>query len=327
MEEVKLRLWIHTHNTDYLSILPRYFIVFGGICVPELPEVENVLRSLKPNILGKKIINAQVFSSNLSQAAFSKLFGGISCSEIEERCLGSVINSIQRHGKYLISEFQQKNTRYLVCVHLGMAGAWMVTTDIDSLPKNYKNPKNLHVKLTLEGGLYLVFSDIRRFGKFFILKQEEAYKIDNLKKSGPDVFSSSARELFLSNLKKESRKKTIKVAIMDQKNISGIGNIYACEALYLTSIHPSSYVSNLTDEEILRLFDNTKVIMEHSILMGGTSMSDYVNGEGNEGSFQNNLSVYAKDYCGCGQKIETIKLDRTTYYCPSCQKIKENDYE
>lgn len=297
--------------------------------MPELPEVESVRLSLKDKIVGKKIIDVNLYENNLSKNAFEKMFRGVSSKDFLDRSINCTISSINRRGKYLLLDFNKENLSYSVYVHLGMAGALMNVESIDSLPKSFKNPKNLHVKMKLSDGSYLVFSDIRRFGKFAVLTKEEFENINSIKNLGPEPFSEGAEDQFILNLskkrwvsnKKDSFKDCIKVAIMDQSVVAGVGNIYACESLFLSKIDPKRKVSSIKEEELRLLFKNFRDLMKFSILVGGTTVSDYVNGEGMVGSFQNHLKVYhQKKCCDCGSDIRKIELDRTTFYCPRCQK-------
>jgi formamidopyrimidine-DNA glycosylase len=299
--------------------------------MPELPEVESVKLSLEKKIIGKKIVDAKIYDNNLSLKSFNKMFRGVKKETLLERITGSYIESISRKGKYLIFNFKNKLDYYKGYVHLGMAGALLNVDNLDLLPKSFKNPKNLHVKMILNDGSYFIFSDIRRFGKFVILPPEEFEKIESIKQLGPEPFGQESEDEFVENLKLKkwtspSKRikdfgRCIKIAIMDQSVVSGVGNIYACESLFLSGIDPRRSVSSISEKELRFLFRNFSELMKFSIEVGGTSISDYINGEGMTGSFQNYLKVYGQKKCFmCGSQIQKIELDRTTHYCPSCQK-------
>lgn len=293
--------------------------------------MHNVMTSLEPKIVGKKIVQAKVFEENLSEKGLIRLLRKQDPSQLTERALNSTITNIDRRAKYVIANLStEDNTKYYILVHLGMAGAWLANKNLDNIPEKFR--KHIHVEFLLEDDTKLVFSDIRRMGGITVYSEEEFLNLNSINNLGPEPFWEDASSTFLKNIRKKKwnepsskvdpLKRCIKVAIMDQSVVAGIGNIYACEALHRVGVDPTTPVWKLSDEKLLKIFEAARDLMAFSITVGGTSVSDYVDGNGMMGSFQNYLHVYAQHNCGtCGTEIVRIDLGRTTHFCPNCQKV------
>jgi len=269
--------------------------------MPELPEVENVRRNIVPYVLNKKI--------KVNILADVKLFKSPR-EEIEKILEGNQFSKIDRVGKYLF--FRLKDSIYSLCVHLGMSGQLYAHTA--PIKENH-----LHFVLDLEGQK-LWYRDPRRFGKIFLFKTDNPKEHNLLKKVGPDALSITS-EYLIKNLKKN---RPIKVQLMDQAILAGVGNIYADEVLFRIKVHPETKAKTLEDSKIEELHSELITLLEDSIKAKGSSVTYAVGGENEKGSFQDKLFVYRKagQKCKvCGTKLEKIRVNqRGTTFCPSCQK-------
>lgn len=278
------------------------------IVIPELPEVENVKISLENKLINKKIMNCYITENKLIKLPSTP-------TQFINDIIGLTIKKISRRGKYLIFT---TDLRFDIIVHLGMTGLLIHVNDISEIPLKYS--KHHHITLELNDDTLLCYCDIRKFGSLRLINSIVPY--DVIAKMGPEPFEKDALKQFKVRLTaKKWETKTIKEAVLDQTVIAGIGNIYVSETLYASHIHPKRLVKSLTDVEIKILFQNIKSILMQSIKLGGTSVSDYLNGQGQKGQFQNYLKVYGKSKCECGNtlKVEKIK-GRSTFYCLNCQK-------
>lgn len=266
--------------------------------MPELPEVENVVRSLRPHIAGKKIIEANIY------------YPPVLKEEDEAVIMGEVIEDITRRGKYILFHMSRG---YLI-LHLRMTGQLFYEEDLNTVDKH------THVVFKLDDGAYLLYRDVRKFGRFtFVHKDalEEYFK----QRLGVEPFSIDSSS-FKDMVKK--KKGPLKKTLLDQKWIAGIGNIYGDEILFDAGIHPLAEGSELTDEEIERLHKSIEKILKDAIKKGGSSVKDYVDGEGKTGSYQEEHRVYGHggEPCSvCGEPLKKIKVGgRSTVYCPYCQR-------
>jgi formamidopyrimidine-DNA glycosylase len=304
--------------------------------MPELPEVETIRRDLGKRIVGQKIIKAEVLDKKLGDR-----------KKIAAFLAGKKIISAERAGKLLSFGLQGGN--YLL-VHLKMTGQLVYcdgkilvagghesnlklklqslsSTKIGDEKIEYQRakPENFSSKyarflIDFSGGRKLFFNDLRRFGYVKIVSAAEweiiksAYGIEPLKK-----------EFTLKNLKKAlSGKKNIKAALLDQKNIAGIGNIYADEILFASRIRPDRRANSLSSREIKKIHQVAGKIIAKAIKYRGTTFSDYIDARGRKGNFSRFLKVYSRagEKClVCGKKIEKIKIaGRGTHFCSKCQK-------
>jgi len=271
--------------------------------MPELPEVETVKRSLKKLVLGEKIINVNI--------KYNKLIENISIEEFKNKLINQTINDIKRRGKWLMFELDD----YYLLSHLRMEGKYLIRTINDDYSKHeligfdFKSNKSLR------------YQDFRKFGKFHLIKKEEVYNIKPLNELGLEPLENN---LTIDYLKEKflNKKQPIKTTLLDQRIIVGIGNIYADEILFLSSINPLKKTNLLTEKEIKKIIDNSKEILKKAIEYGGTTIKSYESSEGVHGNFQNLLSVHGLKKCiNCSNDITKIKVNgRGTYYCKNCQK-------
>ena len=286
--------------------------------MPELPEIEIVKRSLFKMINKAKIIDIEINNKNLRYKiphTFSKYL-------INEQIL-----KISRRSKYLIFHFKKK----LLLVHFGMSGKLLIMRSEDK--KIFKTSfyydlniikKHNHIYFTLNNGLILIYNDVRRFGFFKLYNITNFKKIKFLKKLGIEPFSKNFNIKYFEKFVK-SRKKNIKNLLMDQTFVSGLGNIYVNEALFVTKIHPSRSCNSLKKNEIKNLILNIKNILIFSISKGGSSIKNFKDTLGKSGNFQQFFKVYGRENKNCSRisckgKIQKIQIsNRSSFYCSKCQ--------
>ncbi len=287
--------------------------------MPELPEVEIVKQSLVKNLKSQKVLKVIVRNRNL-RFKLPKNFENI----IKNR---KILN-ITRFSKYIIIELSNK----LYCIlHLGMSGT------IHIIKKNKKNlvtntsfyhspflpKKHNHVELIFKN-LRLVYNDPRRFGYFLILNSSIKLKsfINNY---GIEPFNKNFNYNYVKS-KLNDKKKNIKNYLLDQKFVSGIGNIYASEILFQSKINPQKKSGDLSDYELNDLVKYSKIVLYNSIKKGGSSIRNFVNTSGVSGSFQKYFKVYEREGKKCpkincdGKILRIVISNRSTFYCNSCQK-------
>ena len=278
--------------------------------MPELPEVETSKKYLKQFLLNAKIINIQ---SNVS-----KLRWNIN-PEIENFFNNTIILKINRIGKYILINTSNKNT---LIIHLGMSGYLSIKEE------NFKKIKHDHIIINLLGlngkKISLIFNDQRRFGHIDFHNTSSLEKHFLIKNLGIDGLSKCLEYDYLN--KNFFKKKTIAIknALLDQKIICGIGNIYASEILFYSKINPLKKVNHLKKDEIESLLLNINFVLSKAVLDGGTTIKDYKQPNGKIGYFKQKLKVYGREKLKCYDCSSIIlKLNinkRATYICPECQK-------
>lgn len=273
--------------------------------MPELPEVETVKRSLEPLVKGRIIEKTDVFYSGIIKKPATE--------EFIQYLQGKEIQGIKRRGKYLLFSLGQGG---LLVIHLRMTGQLVFSRKGEELIKH------THLVFHLSGGDELRFIDIRKFGLVYLIptgKWEEAGGLSTL---GPEPLEA---EFSLSAFQKalQQKKVGVKAFLLDQRNIAGIGNIYADEILFTAGLRPQRNVNSIVNEEAGCLYDAIRAVLAEGIKYRGTSIRDYVDGKGERGRFQEKLKVYdraGKSCVRCGTVLvkETV-AGRGTVYCPSCQ--------
>ena len=264
--------------------------------MPELPEVESIRRVLQNSLINQNLQKYKILDNRINRFNNTK-----------PRNLGSLLD-ISRKGKILQFIFKKNS----IFFHLGMSGR----LDLNGL----KN-KHTHGLFFFENDV-LLYDDIRKFGYIKILKNEQAK--NQFAAIGPDSLSLTKKDKTYV-LKKANRSSTsVKNFLLNQKNLSGLGNIYVNEILFLSGVHPLSKTFNLKDQNWNAIFVNTKKVLQKAIKNNGTTLSDmtYILPQGAYGNNQNSLYIYAKDKCfSCTRKIDKILVDsRATYVCKKCQK-------
>ena len=274
--------------------------------MPELPEVETVVRDLYPLLIGKTIAKVDVPGKKLRRP------WNIRWNKLLEK---QQIANVSRRGKWIIISFDSKRQ---LLIHLGMTGQLCVF--------DRKLPRQSHTNLVFSldsGGEELRFRDIRRFGSAdLFLSQAE---LDAFFKSrlGPEPFDIP-RDYWLKTVAKSTR--NLKAFLLDQKNITGVGNIYADESLHKSGINPTRTASSLSEKEALSLAKCVGQVLQSAIENRGSTIRNYVGGSGLMGGYQDEFKVYGRagQACGkCGGQIEKIILaGRSTHFCPICQPKK-----
>lgn len=267
--------------------------------MPELPEVETVKETLKKKILNQKIIGVNVY--------YDKVIEYPDVNTFTKEIVNQTVNDIQRKGKWLMFVLDD----YFLFSHLRMEGKYRLA-DLNS-----PNAKHNHIEFIFKDKLLRYF-DTRKFGKMLLVKKEEANNQKPLNKLGLEPWDLTSNYL---KEKYKQKKIAIKTALLDQTIITGIGNIYADEILFLSKINPLKPCNKLTLKEIDNIITNTQKVMEEAIKMGGTTIHSF-SSDGINGEFQQQLLVHTKKVCPiCNSPILKIKVNgRGTYYCPKCQK-------
>ena len=286
--------------------------------MPELPEIEIVKRSLHKMINKAKIIDIKIHNKNLRYRIsnrFSKIL------------VGKKILNISRRSKYLIFHFKSQ----LLLVHFGMTGKFLLLNNLNG--KIFKTSfyydlkilqKHNHIYFKLSNNFILIYNDVRRFGFFKLYDTQKIDKIIFIKKLGVEPFDKKFNVNYFKKFVGK-RKKNIKKLLMDQTFVSGLGNIYVNEALFMSKISPLKPCNKLNAKEIEKLILNIKKILKISIIKGGSSIKDYKNVLGKSGGFQQFFRVYNQENKNCSRisckgKIEKIIIsNRSSFYCNMCQ--------
>lgn len=274
--------------------------------MPELPEVETVCRGLAQNIVHKKIIRVTARRRNLRIPL---------PAHFEKALAGRTIKNIRRRAKYILIHLDNKA---VLIVHLGMSGSLVL---YDNPQKNYR--KHDHIIFELAPFTLLVFHDPRRFGLMAVTDEKSLHTHPLFTALGPEPFDRTLNTAQFHALLLAS-KTPVKSVIMDQKRLVGVGNIYACEALFRSHIHPARSANQVTRKEAGILLKNIRKVLEEAIESGGSTLRDYVRSSGDAGYFQHHFSVYgrARQPCTtCHHSVSVIRQSgRSTFLCTHCQK-------
>ena len=289
--------------------------------MPELPEVEVVKRSLKSKILNSIIKKVQINDHNLRYKVEKK---------IGKKLVGKKIEKIKRRSKFLIFEI---NKSYLMLVHLGMTGKFFF---VDQKKKKFKtsfyyfldyqkDQKHNRVIFFLSKNRKLIYNDVRKFGFIKLYKLTDKIRISHLKNLGPEPLEKKWNFRYFKNCI-VNRKRNIKSILMDQKFVSGLGNIYVNEILFLSGVRPSREVKKLKNFEIEKIIKYSKIILKSSIKLGGSTIKDFSIENGKKGVFQQYFKIYGKKDNKCSNVdcnnmiIKTVISNRATFFCKKCQK-------
>ncbi len=281
--------------------------------MPELPEVETIARGVNARVRGDRVVDAwfsgarEPFKTPPARQA--------------KGLQGRVFLSVHRAGKHIVCEMgpatngragEQARAEAEWIVHLGMTGRLLVTTA--EAPRE----KHTHARLTLKSGRELRFVDPRRFGRLEFRELERGPAFDAPGAEPLEIGADEFAALF------RRRRLSIKAALLNQKLLAGVGNIYADESLFHAALRPRRAAGRLTRAELERLRTALKKVLHHAIRLGGSSVSDYVDADGERGFFQLQHFVYQRtgEPCRrCGTPIRRILIaGRGTHYCPACQR-------
>ena len=287
--------------------------------MPELPEVESVVRGLRREIVGRKIKSVWI--------AVPKLIKGSSAEKFSRSIKDRKVITVRRRAKNILISLDGD---YLLLIHLKMTGHLLLSrwklgkTKAEPLEGGVFSEKvngYIRVVFTLDDGRMLGFSDLRKFGKLRLGPEKEVIS-EEIGRVGPEATEITEKEL-KDMLKSSGR--SIKQVLLDQTKIAGIGNIYSDDILWKAKIHPLRKANSLSDKEIKAVLSATKEILALAISLGGTSISDYRDVEGLEGRYGNRRLVYDRDKepCfRCKTPIEKLKIGgRTSRFCPKCQVV------
>lgn len=270
--------------------------------MPELPEVETVCRGISPYLVNQSIDHVVVRQKQLRWPINSRL---------GQLLKQKTIINVRRRAKYIVIVL---NGSHLL-IHLGMSGSLMVVDSKTALRKHD------HVDIVLSNQSILRYHDPRRFGAILWTK-EKIEQHPRLMHLGVEPLSRVFNGSYLRK-QCDRRHRSIKLVIMDQAHVVGVGNIYASEALFLAGIHPSRSALSLSLDECKLLSQSIKQVLRLAIRQGGTTLKDFSHADGKMGYFQQSLNVYGRDNLPClqcGSSIKKVVLSgRASFYCPSCQ--------
>jgi formamidopyrimidine-DNA glycosylase len=280
--------------------------------MPELPEVETVVRGLARTVVGDTI--ESVWLGSKPEPLKSP------AAEIERTLRRARIAGVRRMGKHIVIELERPaaksrrrdapgNEQAQFIVHLGMTGQLLVAR------REQETPRHTHLVAQLASGRELRFVDPRRFGRLAV------HARDGFQAPGVEPLDIGF-EMFVNLFRK--RKTPIKSALLNQTLLRGVGNIYADESLFRAGVRPRRRAASLTRAELRRLYDALQQVLSQAIAAGGSSVSDYVNAEGEPGFFQFEHRVYDREgepCVACGNPIKRVVIaGRSSHYCPRCQK-------
>jgi formamidopyrimidine-DNA glycosylase len=273
--------------------------------MPELPEVETVVRDLRPLLTGRAIRSVRRSRLKLRRPWKAAWDRAMRDAKIE---------GIRRRGKWILLDLGGSP---VLRVHLGMTGQFTV------VPASEMEPRHLHLRFELDSGEELRFRDPRRFGSAEWFADRVALAAAMDEELGPEPFGLD-EAYFRAALRKTAR--NLKAILLDQTVVAGVGNIYADEALFHAKLHPARRGCSLSRAECDRLREALEVVLEKAIESRGSTIRDYVGGSGLRGGFQNEFSVYGRtgESClACGAGVECIRLaGRASHYCSRCQRMK-----
>jgi formamidopyrimidine-DNA glycosylase len=271
--------------------------------MPELPEVQTIVRDLAPLVTGRRITQVQVLDPLLVRFPDRE--------EFARRLTGTKITEISRRGKYIVISTDEELTWL---IHLRMTGR--LTPNLDA------GERHLRASFTLEDGQIIYYCDLRRFGDMWAWYPGEDARLGGYALLGPEPLHQDFCPTWFGQVLKQ-RKAPIKGLLLDQKVVAGLGNIYVDEALFLAGIDPRRTGSSLTEEEQARLCQAVRGVLGNAIEARGTTFRDYRTGLGDSGGFQFSLNVYGRggqDCRACGGELSRERIaGRTTVWCSRCQ--------
>jgi formamidopyrimidine-DNA glycosylase len=274
--------------------------------MPELPEVEHVVRALRPVVVGRRILAAEL---NLKRIA-----PGVSRARFNLALKNSVVRSVGRRGKYILFELE---SGALLTTHLRMTGKFV------AIPTDNNLPPYAHVVFYLDNEKRLVFCDMRQFGRMQLIKNPRRLPRELLTLAPEPLSEDFTEDYFIKTLSRSRR--TLKTLLLDQTRVLGLGNIYAVEALFLSGIHPLKLAHTLSKPRTRRLYQAIRHVLQEAIDSGSTLKIDLSDGQASYfGSSERFWRVYERqgEPCvKCGTPIRRVAhAGRSTYFCPRCQK-------
>jgi formamidopyrimidine-DNA glycosylase len=281
--------------------------------MPELPEVETVVRDLRPQLSGRTITSVRL---GPEPAALGRVIRYPTPQQFARRLRQRTIETVERRGKYIVMPLQNHGRRFIV--HLGMTGHLRVWEPEEAVVKH------THLRALLDSGVELRYDDPRQFGRLLLGSHDELVKARAFPaRLGPEPIHGDLTEAEFERLIR-ARRRPVKSALLDQSFLAGVGNIYADEACFRAGIRPSRWTHRLTARERRGLYASIQEVLENSIAARGSSVINYVDAFGVRGGNQEKLLVYGRggEPClRCGTPLQTTRLaGRGTVYCRKCQR-------
>ena len=267
--------------------------------MPELPEVETTVRGLSRILEGRRIDGIEARRPDLRRAL---------PNDLGQRLTGARVTGLRRRAKYGLIDTDRGDT---LVFHLGMSGHWRI--DPSELGKHD------HLIMVTDEGHRLALNDARRFGSLDLVSTKELDEWPPFKALGPEPLGLAPSEL---KSRLAGRTAAIKVLLLDQTIVAGLGNIYVCEALYRAKIHPIRAGGSISLERLKRLVSAIEDVLAEAIAAGGSTLRSFTSPDGELGYFPKSFAAYDREGqpCGCGGKVRRIvQGGRSTFYCPSCQ--------
>ena len=283
--------------------------------MPELPEVETVRRGLENAMAGQVIASVEIHRPDLRWPFPERM---------AERLSGVTVIRFRRVGKYILADLTSGET---LIIHLGMSGGFRVCPPpgSDPQPAETGRGRHDHVQIALKNGVSVVYSDPRRFGMMDLAATDTVAKHSLIASLGPEPLGGLFNGAHLHNSLGD-RRTPVKTALLNQRIVAGLGNIYACEALWRAGISPRRHTDRISAHRLHRLADCVRSVLRDAIAAGGSTLRDHRLPEGEFGLFQNSFSVYGREGEDCqredcgGTVARIAQAGRSTFYCPACQK-------
>jgi formamidopyrimidine-DNA glycosylase len=287
--------------------------------MPELPEVETVRRGLEPALVGARLVRVEARRPDLR---FPLPEGFV------QRLTGARIERLDRRAKYLLAPLDRGDT---LVMHLGMSGRFEVAgAEATRRPGEFvyaapADPKHAHVIFETDGGARVTYFDPRRFGYMALIPTDQLETNPWFAGLGPEPLGPDFTGAHLAR-EFAGRRQNVKVSLMDQRIVAGLGNIYVCEALFQARLSPLRPAGEISLRELNKLATAVRAVLEEAIEAGGSTLRDYAAADGALGYFQHRFKVYGREGepClgrGCTGVVERIvQAGRSTFYCPSCQR-------
>jgi formamidopyrimidine-DNA glycosylase len=289
--------------------------------MPELPEVETVRLGLQPAMEGFRLTDVETRRGDL-RVPFPKDF--------VDRTKGRKVRSLRRRAKYILVDLDSGET---LVIHLGMSGRMSVYSEgeqrrigsyiYDKAPEGAGSGKHDHVVFETDAPARIIFNDHRRFGLMALVDTETLEEDKLFKDIGIEPLSEKFNTAYLA-MRLSGKKTPIKSALLDQRLVAGLGNIYVCEALFRAGISPKRLAGSIKKERIAPLVAAIKKVLKDAIAAGGSTLRDHAQATGDPGNFQHHFLVYGREgkpcKLGCKGTVKRIvQAGRSTFYCPKCQ--------
>jgi len=268
--------------------------------MPELPEVETTVRGLARVLDGRRIASVEARRPDLRRAL---------PLDLGQRLTGSRVTGLRRRAKYGVIDTDRGDS---LVFHLGMSGHWRVD--------QVELAKHDHFVIATDEGRRVALNDARRFGSLDLVRTDELGEWPAFKALGPEPFGLDVRDL---KRRLAGRSAAIKLLLLDQCIVAGLGNIYVCEALHRAGIHPNRAGGSLSLERLTRLVPAIEAVLNEAIAAGGSTLRDFASPDGELGYFSKDFLVYDREGepCRCGGTVKRIvQGGRSTFYCPRCQR-------